>query len=155
MRARSYVLEVTSPFAQNCTLSGAGQEPGGNIPERPQAVGGLSRVPIVVARERDVLPAERRGMGERFVGDNDALGAEVLDGTVEIGRVPVDDGGRQQAQPRSPVRCAPTPVALATARCSNRRRRSSAGWCAAAATKELPELGGDDVAIRVAQGGRR
>src|SRR3954451_9727441 len=93
---------VTSPFAQNCTLSGAGQERGGNIPEWPQAVGRLSRVPIVLARERDVLPAERRDVGEQFVGDDDALGADVLDGTVEIGRVPVDDGGRQQAQPRSP-----------------------------------------------------
>src|SRR3954451_23324540 len=99
---RGYDAGVTSPFAQNCTLSGAGQERGGNIPERPQAVGRLSRVPIVLARERDVLPAERRNMGEQFVGDTDALGAEVLDGTVEIGRVPVDDGGRQQAQPRSP-----------------------------------------------------
>src|SRR3954465_5254247 len=58
-----------------CVLSGAGQERGGNIPERPQAVGWLSRVPIVVARERDVLPAERRDVGEQFVGDNDALGA--------------------------------------------------------------------------------
>src|SRR4051812_40138911 len=90
------------PFAQNCTLSGAGPERGGNIPEWPQAVGRLSGVPIVLARERDVLPAERRDVGEQFVGDNDALGAEVLDGTVEIDRVPVDDGCRQQAQPRSP-----------------------------------------------------
>src|SRR3954447_11969019 len=107
---------VTSPFAQTCTLSGAGQERGGNIPERPQAVGRLSRVPIVLARERDVLPAERRNMGEQFVGDTDALGAEVLDGTVEIGRVPVDDGCRQQAQPRSPealvLECAVAELAL-------------------------------------------
>src|SRR3982750_1532596 len=93
---------VTSPFDKNCTLSGGGQERGGTTPERPQAVGRLSRVPIVLARERDVLPAERRDVGEQFVGDNDALGAEVLDGTVEIDRVPVDDGCRQQAQPRSP-----------------------------------------------------
>jgi hypothetical protein len=85
---------VTSPFAQNCTLSGAGPERGGNIPEWPQAIGRLSGVPIVLARERDVLPAERRDVGEQFVGDNDALGAEVLDGTVEIDRVPVDDGCR-------------------------------------------------------------
>src|SRR3954463_4310870 len=60
-----------APYRQG-HVPGPGTRCGGNIPERPQAVGWLPRIPIVLARERDVLPAERRDVGEQFVEDNDA-----------------------------------------------------------------------------------
>src|SRR3954470_12157144 len=61
MRAASYRRAHVQDLGTRC---------GGNIPERPQAVGWLPRIPIVLARERDVLPAERRDVGEQFVEDN-------------------------------------------------------------------------------------
>ena len=56
-------------------LSGTLGENLGNGPEWPQSVCGSSGVPVIVAGERDVLPAERRDVGEQFIGDNDALWA--------------------------------------------------------------------------------
>src|SRR5450755_3853874 len=53
-----------------------------------------------------MLPAERCDVGKQIVWRMDALGAEVLDGPVEIDGVPVDDGGGEQAE----ARCAETLV---------------------------------------------
>ena len=39
-------------------------------------------------------------MGQKFVGDIRALGAQPPDGAVEIHRVPVNDRGGDEAQPR-------------------------------------------------------
>ena len=95
-------LGVTWPFARNCTLSGALSEHLGNGPDRPRSVCGPSGVPVMVAGERDVLSAERRDVGEQFIGDVDALWPELLDGPVEVNGVPVNDGDRQQAQSGCP-----------------------------------------------------
>src|SRR3954453_6889589 len=69
--------------------------------ERPQSamvfrqVGG--GVPYVVAGQVDVLPSQRREMGEPVVGDvlHRSQGG---DGALEIARVPEDDRGHQQVQ---------------------------------------------------------
>jgi len=59
--------EVTSPFAHNCTLSGAQGERFGNGAERSQSVSRPAGIPVVITGERDVLPSERRDMGEQLV----------------------------------------------------------------------------------------
>ena len=49
--------------------------------------------PDVIAVEGDMLPAERRGMGEKLVGNVFAARAQLIDGAAEIDGVPEDDGG--------------------------------------------------------------
>jgi len=57
--------------------------------ERPEPFAGLVDFsPEVVAGEADMLPAQRRDMGEQFVGYVDAAAAQVPDGLVEIDGVP-------------------------------------------------------------------
>src|ERR1700733_10254090 len=47
-----------------------------------------------------MLPSERGDMGQQIVGHRRALRAQLPDGTVEIDRVPVNDGGGDEAQAR-------------------------------------------------------
>ena len=61
-QAVGQVPGVTSPFAQNCTLSGAQGERFGNGTERSQSVSGAAGVPVVITGERDMLPSEWRDM---------------------------------------------------------------------------------------------
>jgi len=58
---------VTSPFAQNCTLCGAQGERFGDGAERSQSVSRPAGIPVVITGETDVLPSERRDMGEQLV----------------------------------------------------------------------------------------
>ena len=83
---------VTARFVRNCTLSGPCLEREANIAERAEADGWIGVGPDIVAGQRDVLPAERGDMSHQVVRQMDALGAEMLDGAVQIDRVPVDDG---------------------------------------------------------------
>ena len=45
-----------------------------------------------------MLPAERCNVSEQVVGHVNALCAEVLDGAIQIDRIPMHDGGGQNAQ---------------------------------------------------------
>ncbi len=47
-------------------------------------------VPEEVARERDVLSADRRGVGEEIVGGRLASSPQVIDGVGHLGRAPPD-----------------------------------------------------------------
>ncbi len=38
-----------------------------------------------------MFPPERRDVGKQVVGDDDALGAQMLDGAVEVDRIPVNE----------------------------------------------------------------
>ena len=49
--------------------------------------------PDVVAGEGDVLPAEGGDVREEVVRNGDALCPEVLDGTIDVDGIPVDDRG--------------------------------------------------------------
>ena len=43
-----------------------------------------------------MLPPERRDVGKQLVGNDDALRAQVLDGAMEVDRIPVNNGGDRQ-----------------------------------------------------------
>src|SRR5712692_2123354 len=47
-----------------------------------------------------MLPTERVDVSQEIVGNRRALSAQLPDGPVEIDRVPVDDGGGDEAQAR-------------------------------------------------------
>ena len=47
-----------------------------------------------------MLPSKRGDVGEEIVGDICSLRAQLPDGTVEIDRVPVNDGGGDEAEAR-------------------------------------------------------
>ena len=94
----SAIYEVAARFAQNCTLSSLGQEHGSNITQRPEGGAGVAVDPYIVAGERDVLPSKRCDVREEIVGNDDAMVTEVLDGTVEVDGIPVDDRGGDEAQ---------------------------------------------------------
>jgi hypothetical protein len=47
-----------------------------------------------------VLPAERCDVSEEIVGNRRALGTQLSNGAVEVDRVPMDDGGRDEAEAR-------------------------------------------------------
>ena len=68
--------------------------------ERPEAVRAedAAGTPEVVAGEVDVLPAERRDMGEQGVGNDLAAAAQGVQGAAEVDRVPQRDGSRDQGQ---------------------------------------------------------
>src|SRR5277367_4614568 len=57
-------LGVTGRFVQNRTLSRPGEERGANIAQRPEPLFGPGGGPDVIARQRDVLPAERGDVGQ-------------------------------------------------------------------------------------------
>jgi hypothetical protein len=70
-------------------------KPGSGRPERAEAAFGhsLIGVPEIVARQADVLPAERRDVLEQ--GRIDGLGfPKQSDGAFQVKRVPQCDGGR-------------------------------------------------------------
>ena len=69
-----------------------------NITKRPEAGAWIAVVPDVIAGERDVLPSEGCDVHEEVVGNNDASGTQVLDGTVEVDGIPVDDCSGDEAQ---------------------------------------------------------
>ena len=83
----------------------------------------VSRCPTVGARpavlpgQVDVLPAERRDMGQEFVRDLEPGLAPREDGVAELQRVPVDDDRGQQVE-AGDSECCPSPV----------RSRSSPRW---------------------------
>ena len=47
-----------------------------------------------------MLPAERGDVGQKLVGNRRPLRAQLSNGPVEIDRVPMNDGGRDEAQAR-------------------------------------------------------
>jgi hypothetical protein len=49
-----------------------------------------------------MLPAQRCRVGEQRLGYGLACGAQVCDGIDDVGRIPIDDGGDDQVQPRGP-----------------------------------------------------
>jgi hypothetical protein len=69
--------------------------------QRPQSVGvfrhALRGLPDVVAGQVDVLPAERREVGEQLVGDVLQL-TKSGDSTLQVARAPQDDGGDEQIE---------------------------------------------------------
>ena len=95
------VLGAIAEDVQKRTLSSAGR---GRGAQRPEPLARLVDIaPEVVAREADVLPAERGDVGEEVIGDIGALVTEVVHGAAEVGGVPEDDGGGDQVQPRGAV----------------------------------------------------
>ncbi len=62
-------------------------------PEPGWAEAGV-RAPEIVAREVEVLPAERGEVGEQRIGDQVAATARGIEGAAEIDGVPQRDGGR-------------------------------------------------------------
>ena len=59
---------------------------------------GRRHIPLVVACQVDVLPAQRRQMG-KISGDRMVpLLLQVIDSPLQIGRVPQNDGGDEQIQ---------------------------------------------------------
>ena len=62
-----------------------------------------SPIPEKITRQTDVLPTDRRGVCEPLVRHDLAGGAEVYDRIGHIGRVPIDDRGDKEVQPRGPV----------------------------------------------------
>ena len=87
--SKSRNLRVAAQFAQNGTLSCLGWERSVNGPERPEAHEGLGVRPDVVTGEGDVFPAEGCDMRQEVIRYGDALGPQMLDGTIQIDRVPV------------------------------------------------------------------
>ena len=69
-------------------------------PKRPKLVWpeGRRRIPLVVARQVDVLPAQRRQMGKISGRRMVPLLSKVIDSPLQIGRVPQNDGGDEQIQ---------------------------------------------------------
>lgn len=57
----------------------------------------------MVAGEVDVLPAERRDVGQQGVGDVFTVAAQPVDRAAEVDRVPERGGGRDQGQPARAV----------------------------------------------------
>ena len=57
---------------------------------------GRRRIPFVVARQVDVLPAQRRQMGKISGRRMVPLLSQVIDRPLQIGRVPQNDGGDEQ-----------------------------------------------------------
>ena len=47
-----------------------------------------------------MLPSGRGDVGQQIIGSHRSLRAQLPNGTVEIDRVPVEDGGRDEAQAR-------------------------------------------------------
>jgi len=47
-----------------------------------------------------VLPSERGDVGQQIIGNRRSLRAQLLDGTIEIDRVPMNNGGGDEAQAR-------------------------------------------------------
>lgn len=88
--------------------------------ERPEPLTGFVHLtPQIVVGEADVLPAQRRDMGEQFVQHLDTASAQMPDGAVEIDRVPEGDGCGEKGQPGGTMalvlECAVTQFAEAVA----------------------------------------
>ena len=103
----------TRGHSVGCHADNARGERAGNIGHaailpRPR-LSGRRRSVVAAARshrkspgEADVFTGERRRVGEQGVQDGFALVAHVLDGVGQVGRVPINDGGDHQVQPRHP-----------------------------------------------------
>src|ERR1700735_2484259 len=99
MRSNLNVPGVSGRFVQNCTLSCLGQERSRNVAYRAKAADGIAVSPDVVAGQCDVLPSERGDVGEKIIGNDAALSTQMLDDTLEVDGVPVDDRRSNEAQP--------------------------------------------------------
>ena len=91
---------VTTRSVQNCTLSRQGLEHRTNLAQRPKRRGGGCLGPDIVAGQTNMLPPERCDMGQQIIGITRPLQPQLPDGAVEIDRVPMNDGGSDEAQPR-------------------------------------------------------
>jgi len=60
-------------------------------------------IPEVIAGQVDVLPADRREMGEQRIRNRLALPAQKIKRPAEIHRVPERDGGGDEGQPTGPI----------------------------------------------------
>jgi len=60
-------------------------------------------IPEVIAGQVDVLPADRREMGEQRIRNRLALPAQNIEHPAEIHRVPERDGGGDEGQPTGPI----------------------------------------------------
>jgi hypothetical protein len=91
-------IGVSGRFVQNRTLSCLGQERSRNVAYGAKAADGVAVSPDVIAGQCDVLPSKRGDMGEKIIGNGAALSTQMLDDTVEVDCVPVDDRGGDEAQ---------------------------------------------------------
>ena len=64
----------------------------------PPGRNGCGAIPEEVAREYDVLLADRRSVGKEIVGSWLTYYPQVGNGISRVGRVPPDDGGDHQIQ---------------------------------------------------------
>ena len=71
-------------------------------PESVRAEAGIG-APEIVAGQVDVLPAERREMGEQFVRHQVPTATNSVEGTAEIDGVPQHDGRCHQGKAAGPV----------------------------------------------------
>ena len=60
-------------------------------------------IPEVIAGQIDVLPPDRREMGEQRIRNRLALPAQKIKRPAEIHRVPERDGGGDEGQPTGPI----------------------------------------------------
>ena len=60
-------------------------------------------IPEVIAGQVDVLPADRRKMGEQRIRNRLALPTQNIERPAEIHRVPERDGGGDEGQPTGPI----------------------------------------------------
>ena len=56
--------------------------------------------PVVIPGQSNVFPSERGDVSQEIVGQYPTLGTQLPDGPVEIYHVPVQSGGRDEAQAR-------------------------------------------------------
>jgi hypothetical protein len=81
-----------------CTLSCPWHERGGNIAQRPEVWRSIAGGPNVIAGQRDMFPAEGCDVGKEIIGDGRAESARVLNGTMQVDGVPMDDRSGDEAQ---------------------------------------------------------
>ena len=100
-QSRLSLIGVSGRFVQNCTLSCLGQERSRNVAYGAKPADGVAVSPDVIAGQCDVLPSERGDVGEKIIGNGAALSPQMLDDTVEVDGVPVDDRGGKRLRPEA------------------------------------------------------
>ena len=90
----------TGPIGKNCKLSapdtyGTSRRQAQGCEVTPGRLGAL---PVICARDRDVLPAERRDMRQVLGGNRRPALVKNLDGPVQVGSIPQYNGGYDQIE---------------------------------------------------------
>jgi hypothetical protein len=71
-----------------------------NFALRPERHSRIGLGSDVIAGQGDVFPSQRGDMNQEIFGNRRSLSPQPLDDSVEIDRVPMNDGGHDEAQPR-------------------------------------------------------